>query len=139
MDTNMFLSILCISWICLLRISPSLALTLQPVSSLTLTASPTNKTLPGPALLLLNVSAVGGKYPLGPDLPDPTCNGELLGFDLNRYSCLQAWSTIPLSKDDVRFEERSSNDFDVKLPRRFAGRKCFVLFSISKTCSAVNT
>ena len=134
----MFLSILYISWICLLQISPSLALTLQLVSNLTLSALPINKTLPGPASLLLNVSAVGGKYPLGPELPDPTCDGRLLGFDLHKYSCLQAWNTIPLSEHDVRLGERLGDDFDVKLPRRFAGRKCTVLFSISKTCSVMS-
>ena len=122
-----------------MQVSPSVALALQPVSSLTLLASPTNKTLPGPASLSLDVPAVEGKYPLGPDLADPTCKGSLFGFDLNRYSCLQAWSTIPLLEDDVRFGERFGDDLNVKLPRRFAGRRCIVLFSISKTCSAVDT
>ena len=118
-----------LSWICLFRIAPSHTLSLQPipdVSSLTLTAPTTNKSFPGAASLLLDVAAVAGKYPLGPYLPNPTCNGSLLGFNLNRYSCLQAWNTIPVTNSDVTFGKKYSDKAEVKLPRRYSGRKCLV-------------
>ena len=123
------LPILQLSWICVFRVPPSLALTLQPIpnlSSLTLSASRTNKTSPGPASLSLDVPTVAGKYPIGPQLPDPTCNGPLLGFDLNRQSCLEAWNTIPLTKYDVTFGKKYSDEAEVKLPRRYIGRECLV-------------
>ena len=131
----MFLSILpilALSWISLSRVPSSLALTLQPipdVSSLTLSASRTNKTSAGPASLSLDVPALAGKYPIGPRLQDPTCNGSLLGFNLDRQSCLEAWSTIPLTKYDVTFGQKYSDEAEVKLPRRYSGRKCSCLLS----------
>lgn len=131
--------ILQLRWICLFRVPPSLALTLQPipdVSSLTLSASGTNKTLSGPALP--ESPAVAGKYPLGPELGDPTCNGDLLGFDVNRYSCLQAWNTIPLSGYDVTFGERFLDDSEVKIPRRYSSRKCLVIPPVWTKCPAVH-
>lgn len=124
----MLLSRLHICLICLLRVPPSLALTLQPnadVPSLTPSAAQTNKTFSGPASLILDIPAVARRYPLGPGLPDPTCNGNLLGFDMNRYSCLQAWNIIPVSGHEVTFGERFSDDSEVELPRRYSSRKCF--------------
>lgn len=132
----MLLSRLHICLICLLRAPPSLALSLQPIadiSSLTPSAARINKTFSGPASLLLDVPGVAGRYPLGPGLPDLTCNGNLLGFDMNRYSCLQAWNTIPLSRHEVTFGERFSDDSEVKLPRRYSSREFFVLYPITKT------
>ena len=124
---------MCLIW--LLQTPPSHALTLQPVvdvSSLTLSTSRTNNTTSGPASLLLDVPAVAGKLPLGPDLPDPTCNGDLLGFDLNRYSCLQAWNVIPVSNYEVTFGEKFVDDAEVKIPRRYSGRKCLVFSPVSR-------
>ena len=132
----MLLRVLQICLICLLRTPPSLTLTLQPiagVSSLTLSASGTNKTFPGSASLLLDVPGVAGRLPIGPDLPEPTCNGDLLGFDLNRYSCVQAWNIIPVGTYDVTFGEKFDGDTEVKIPRRYSGRKCLVFFPVSSS------
>ena len=136
----MLLSRLHLCLICILRVPSSLALTLQPIAdvpSLYPSSARTNKTFPGPASLLLDIPGVVGRYPLGPGLPDPTCNGNLLGFDMNRYSCLQAWNTIPLSGHEVTFGERFSDNSEVELPRRYSSRKCFILYPITKTFFAV--
>ena len=131
----MFLPVLHVCLIYLLRTPLSHALALQPIvdtSSLTLSTPRTNKTASGPASLLLDFPAVAGKLPLGPDLPDTICNGDLLGFDLNRYSCLQAWNIIPVTKYDVMFGEKYVDDAEVKIPRRYSGRKSLVFSPVSR-------
>ena len=50
----------------------------------------------------------------------PVCNGELLGFALNRYSCLEAWRGMPADSQTLTFGDRSDGSCDVKLPRRFS-------------------
>ena len=67
----------------------------------------------------LNSSSVGA-------FSDPVCDGNLLGFDMNRYSCLQAWDTIPVSNRIISFGNRSEKNIDVWVPRRFSSRKCLV-------------
>ena len=132
----MFLPVLHMCLFCLLRAPLSLALTLPPipnVSSLTLSTSGTNKTFPGSASLLLDVPAVAVKFPIGPELPEPTCNGDLLGFDLNKYSCLQTWNLIPVSKYEVTFGEKFVGDSEVKIPRRYSGRKYLVFSPVSRS------
>ena len=123
----MVVSLSYVGYISLCPVFFALALTLPPIqefSSFTQLASPTNKTAPGPASLALDLSDEAPNSLIGSDLPDPVCNGSLLGFDLNRYSCLEAWNTIPLDRAPVTFGERMHGTFDVGLPRRFSGCKC---------------
>lgn len=73
------------------------------------------------------------------NLPKPTCNGSLLGFDLKRYSCLEAWSTIPVNLDIVTFGDRlDKRNFDVQLPRRFSGCECIVSVFVARLTRAAD-
>ncbi|KAF6219709.1 hypothetical protein HO133_003534 [Letharia lupina] len=40
---------------------------------------------------------------------------------MNRYSCLQAFNTIPTIRQPLTFGDRSNGTFNVQLPRRFSG------------------
>ena len=67
------------------------------------------------------------------DLPKPTCNGSLLGFDIKPYSCLEAWNTIPVNLDILTFGDRlDKRNFDVQLPRRFSGCECVVSVFVAR-------
>lgn len=90
-------------------------------------ALPTNETFTGPALLLNDIPAVTSNLSLDADNAVPVCDGNLLGFDMNRYSCLQAWNRIPDGYEQLTFGDRLNGRFDVQLPRRFSGRECPVL------------
>ena len=132
------LSLSYVGYIALCPVSFALALTLPPIqgiSSFTQLASPTNKTVPGPASLALDLPDGAPNSLIGSDLADPVCNGGLLGFDLNRYSCLEAWNTIPLDRVPVTFGERMHGIFDVGLPRRFSGCECVSFFRWQKRIS----
>ena len=130
MGRSMLSSILRIGFLCLVRFPSIPALTIQSIQDVSVSTSPRNGTIPGPALLALDVPAsVEGSLPLGPELPNPTCNGDLLGFDMNSYSCLQAWNSIPPGSRDTTFG--GGGDFDVRLPRRFSGRECVVLLLLA--------
>lgn len=95
-------------------------------SSLPLTLLlPTNKTVSVPASPVPDFSALTSDTSLAADGPGPVCNGSLLGFDMNRYSCLQAWNTIPTTYQQLTFGDRLNGTFDVQLPRRFSGREYF--------------
>ena len=124
----MISSILYISCIVLSQSSTTLALTLQLIqnaSSSTPSSASTNETFPGPVSLTLDDPAVAQDY------PDPVCNGDLLGFDMDPLRCLEAWRTMPQSYKVQRFGERFARtfDFDVLLPRRFSSRKSVVRYS----------
>lgn len=56
---------------------------------------------------------------IGASLPHPVCNGALLGTNLHRSSCFQAWHSIPLSKGRREFGDRAFGSIDIPLPRRF--------------------
>lgn len=117
----------------LLLTSPTLALHLPSSPHSTSSAPvplPTNKTLPALALITPDFSNLTSNYSLGVDRSAPVCDGNLLGFDLNRYSCLQAWNTIPTNSLRLNFGDRLSGTFDVQLPRRFSGRKCVLIFKL---------
>ena len=98
----------------LLLISPSLALILPSIPDFT-----------SSAIGLVNASSRPG---LNVSYSAPVCDGNLLGFDMNRYSCLQAWNSIPTSRRPMTFGDRLDGTFDVQLPRRFSGRECLVVF-----------
>lgn len=124
----MILSILYLGCIGLFRTPFVRALTLPPIQDLSIftpSALLVNKTLP--VSLITDPVAPQANTPYGP-LPDPFCNGTLLGYDMNRYSCLQAWGTIPINRDRLTFGDRNTI-FDVKLPRRFSSRQYSLLFS----------
>lgn len=107
----------------------TLALTLPPTRDITnpsQSVPPINKTLPGPAALILE-SELASNYSSYAQNANPVCDGGLLGFDVNRYSCLQAWNMIPNDPQQLTFGDRLSGTFDVQLPRRFSGRE-FILF-----------
>ena len=87
-------------------------------------ASPMNKALPAPTLLTPNIPASISNYSLAAENAIPVCKGNLLGFDMNRYSCVQALNTIPVGHLPRTFGDRSDGTFDVQLPRRFSGREC---------------
>ena len=127
---KMIWSILYLGCIGLSRTSSTHALTLPPIQDLsTFTPSATlvNETL-SESLITDPVSPPANTLH-GP-LPDPVCNGRLLGYDMNRYSCLQAWGTIPINRDRLTFGDRNTI-FDVKLPRRFSGREYSHIFSLT--------
>ena len=121
-DNKMIWSILYLGCIGLFRTPFVRALTLPPIQDLSIftpSASLVNKTLP--VSLITDPVAPQANTPYGP-LPDPVCNGTLLGYDMNRYSCLQAWGTIPTHRESLTFGDRKRG-FDVGLPHRFSGRK----------------
>lgn len=125
----MFLSSTNIGSTILLLGCSTLALHLPPVpivvSSMPLPVLlPTNKTSPVPASSVPDFSALPSNSSLDVDHPVPVCDGNLLGFDMNRYSCLQAWNTIPTGGQLLTFGDRLDGTFNVQLPRRFSGRKC---------------
>ena len=68
----------------------------------------------------LNSSSVGA-------FSNPVCDGNLLGFDMNRYSCLEAWYTIPSSSRTLSFGSMVESEIEVYVPRRFSSRKCLDL------------
>lgn len=117
----------------LLLLTPStLALTLPTIRDFTnspLLAPPTNKTTLGLVSLTADFVPLTPSLSLHADNADPYCDGNLLGFDMNRYSCLQAWNTIPTTNRQLTFGDRLSGTFDVQLPRRFSGRECVAFFS----------
>lgn len=118
---KMIWSILYLGCIGLFRTPDVRALTLPPIqdlSTFTPSASLVNKTLP--VSLITDPVAPQANPPYGP-IPDPVCNGTLLGYDMNRYSCLQTWRTIPIDREPLTFGDRNTV-FDVKLPRRFTSR-----------------
>ena len=112
-------------------ISLTFALTVPSIQDLTYPETPpppaTNKTLPELTSLTVDVPGLKTNSSLDAgDPPVPVCDGDLLGFDMNRYSCLQAWSTIPTGYRIVSFGDRGGS-YNVQLPRRFSGRKFDVL------------
>ena len=124
----------------LLWIPFALTLTLPSIRSSSgppITLLTTSSISTAPASLTLDLLALTENFSYGLDLP--TCNGSLLGFDMNRYSCLQAMNTIPLTVLPVTFGTRGKGSFDVQLPRRFSSRKCveFSYCSISRPPCAV--
>ena len=84
--------------------------------------SVTNKTLSELTSLTLVPALKANSSLDAGDSPVPVCHGDLLGFDMNKYSCLQAWSTIPTSSKILSFGDRSGS-YNVQLPRRFCGRE----------------
>lgn len=127
-DNKMIWSILYLGCIGLCQTPFVRALTLPPIQDLSIftpSASLVNKTLP--LSLITDPVALQATTPYGP-IPDPVCNGTLLGYDMNRYSCLQTWGTIPISRNTMTFGDRNTI-FDVKLPRRFSSRQYSLLFS----------
>ena len=109
----------------------TLALNLPPTRDFTNSAQPVpsiNRTFPGPASLILDSDATSN-YSLYAQNANPVCNGSLLGFDMNRYSCLEAWNTIPTYNQKLSFGDRLSGNFDVQLPYRFIGREHILFFS----------
>ena len=124
---------LCMSLSILLLVPSTSALYLAdaPASINSLPASP-----PTNELKLVNVSSTTNvsaatslnSFGVG-DFSDPVCDGNRLGFDMNRYSCSQAWYTIPTSDSVISFGNRSEKNIDVWVPRRFSSRKCFVFFA----------
>ena len=130
----MFLFRLCMSQSILLLVQSTYALYLAdpPASINSLPASP-----PANELELVNVSSTTNisattlNYAPGVGaIVDPVCNGSLLGFDMNRLSCLQAWNTIPTTSNELSFGNRSEGRYNVELPRRFSSRKCLISWSI---------
>ena len=107
-------------------ISLALALTIPYIQELTNPEplpSATNKTLSELTSLTLDVPALITNVSLNAgNLPVPVCDGDLLGFDMNRYSCLHAWNTLPTSDRILSFGGRSGS-YNVQLPRRFCGRE----------------
>lgn len=83
------------------------------VSSATNVSAPTS----------LNFSGVGA-------FSDPVCDGNLLGFDMNRYSCSQAWSTIPTDVRMISFGNRSEKNIDLWVPLRFSSPDGTCVFDI---------
>ena len=127
----MFRPILVAWTVCHLLISLALALTLPPIEDYTIVTPPppaTNKPYPNSAALTLDSPALESNTSRALTLPDPVCNGTLLGYNMNRYSCLQAWNTIPTGTAPVSFGDRAHGFFEVPLPRRFSGRECDVFF-----------
>lgn len=68
-------------------------------------AGPWNETF----VAKLNVTAGPRPMPPLPPLPPTwyTCNGTILGFDLNPSSCLQAWTLIPPIERELSFGPRN--------------------------------
>ncbi|KAM0801060.1 hypothetical protein BDR22DRAFT_962541 [Usnea florida] len=61
----------------------------------------------------LNSSGVGA-------YSNPVCDGNLLGFDMSRHSCYEAWNTIPSHNRIISFGKTSAGDIEVYIPRRFS-------------------
>lgn len=123
----------------LLLICSTLALHLPPVpnvvSSMPLPILlPTNKTSPVPASPVPDFSIMPSNSSLDANHLAPVCDGNLLGFDMNRYSCLQAWNTIPTGGQLLSFGDRLNGTFNVQLPRRFSGRECVISCLYIKNC-----
>lgn len=97
---------------------------------------PINMTSPEPAPLIFDVTSTSNSS-LRAQATYPVCNGSLLGFDMNRYSCLQAWNTIPTFNRQLTFGDRLYGLFDVSLPRRFSGRE-YVLFFLDQKLREVS-
>ena len=119
-----------IGCISLLLTSVTLTLTLPPFQDLTsslLLASPINETFQRPASPPHDLPALISNFSFDADNSAPVCNGNLLGFDMNRYSCLQAFNKIPTIRQPLTFGDRSNGTFNVQLPRRFSGRECIAL------------
>ena len=117
-------SIISLGFVYFLSIPLTLALTLPPIQGFfgpPTTLSTTSSTSPGPPSLTLDIPAL----PLNLSHNDDSviCNGGLLGFDMNRYACLEAVGSIPLTTRPVTFGERGKGTFEVQLPRRFSSRK----------------
>ena len=89
---------------------------------------PANTTISIPAPATHDFSYLTSNLSLKARNADPVCNGSLLGVDLDRSSCLQAWATIPTVRQRVGFGDRSDGRFEVPLPRRFSGRKYTIFF-----------
>lgn len=119
-----------IGCIALFLTSVTLTLTLPPFQDLTsslLLASPINETFQRPVSPPHDLPALISNFSFDADNSAPVCNGNLLGFDMNRYSCLQAWIAIPTGLRSMTFGDRPNGTFDVQLPRRFSGRECIAL------------
>ena len=119
-----------IDHILLLLILFTLALTLPSTQDFTSPppiVSSINRKSPKSAPLILDLLSTSNSS-LHTQNTDPVCNGSLLGFDMNRYSCLQTLNTIPTHMGALTFGDRLNGRFDVPLPRRFTSRKCVVFF-----------
>ena len=101
---------------------------LPDLTSLAPLSPSTNKTFLVDPSTTPDFSALTLTNSLGADNADPVCNGSLLGYDVNKYSCLQSLCTIPTSRREYTFGDRSNGTFDVQLPRRFSGRKWVLSF-----------
>ena len=126
----MFSSMLQTQSIHLLLTSSTLALTLPSIQLLAISppSTPSLSTVNDTASGLRSITPTLPAPPsnITPDvswsiLPSPVCKGDVLGFDLNQYSCLQSLNTIPGSSTRVEFGDRGHGEFDVKLPRRYSG------------------
>ena len=53
----------------------------------------------------------------------PVCNGALLGYQLTKSTCFQAWSRIPTTDLTKLFQDRGFGASQVALPRRYIDRK----------------
>lgn len=84
---------------------------------------PANISVPVPASPVPDFSASTSNFSHAANSHAPVCNGNILGFDMARYSCLQAWNTIPTGRGHLTFGDRLNGSFDVQLPRRFSGRE----------------
>ena len=127
----MFSSLMYVGCTFLLVLPRTIVLALPYIPDLTSSAlfsSPANKTFLVAASTTFGSSASSSNYSLDTSNPDPVCDGNLLGFDMNRYSCLQAWNTIPTDHRPLTFGDRLDGTFDVRLPRRFSGRECLLFF-----------
>ena len=97
----------------------------------------------GNTTILVNASTVPDfpasipGFSAGPNAPAPTCDGDLLGYGLNKYSCAEARSEIPVDNRLLTFGDRSNKTYDVRLPRRFSGRESFAFFGRQKRTSPV--
>lgn len=119
----------------------TLALTLPSLQDITSTEPlppRINNTFPSPALLTPLSLALTSNLSRDADNSAPVCDGNLLGFDMNRYSCLQAWNSIPISRETRSFGAKSVRTFEVPLPRRFSGREfCRLLSAVARPCFVV--
>lgn len=116
----------------LIPFPPALALpSIQDLTNPPPLVQPLNRTSPEPVPPMLDL-ALTANSSLHTQNTFPVCNGSLLGFDMNRYSCLQAWNAIPTSPRQLTFGDRLYAPFDVSLPRRFSSRECVVSSSEQK-------
>ena len=122
-EEKMFLSLMYIGCTFLLLLHPAFVLTLPYIPDLT-----SSETFLVAASTTFGSSASSSNSSLDAGNRAPVCDGNLLGFDMNRYSCLQAWNTIPTNHRQLTFGDRLNGRFDVQLPRRFSGREYLFIF-----------